>query len=81
MKELNIHEIQQIAGGVDPLVLGIGGLAVINLMYNISQSSQIDALTEVALASSVLSLYHEAQLALLPHYDKVSNYSLVDIFA
>ena len=80
MKELNVNETQQISGGVDLLVLGIGGLAIANFLYTLSQNTKIDKLNEFVLFSATLTLYHEVQLSLLPYYDTVSNYTLDELF-
>ena len=80
MKELNAQETQQIAGGVDPLVLGIGGLAIVNFLYTLSQNTQLNKLNELVLFFSTFTLYHEAQLSLLPYHDVVSNYTIAELY-
>jgi len=75
MEVLNIKEIQQVSGGVDALTLTIGGLAVANLAWSFAQQASINMLQDDTDLLFIMSLYTEAQLSMLPHYDTVQNSS------
>lgn len=73
MKELNLNQSEQVSGGNDALVVGIGCLTAVNFVWNMSQQGMINQHEHDILDLIMFSLYNDAQLQMLPHYDEVSN--------
>lgn len=82
MKVLNLMESKQVAGGLEAIGV-LTALTCLNIGFTIYNYSQIDKIKSTMSYDenlldlvSILTLYHEAQLSQLPHYDELSTLSV-----